>query len=92
MHCSCSVTLNNVNKTVAWKPPPQVGFEEARALPYKPITTPATLKHLHSLRDYKKIFNSCRSIIAGDFNAKHTAWKCQHNNRAGTHLHELSMI
>lgn len=43
------------------------------------------------IRDYKKILNTGPSIIAGDFNAKHTAWQCKRNNRAGIRLYELSL-
>lgn len=43
-HRSRSVSRNNAPRTVAWNPPPQVGFEEARALPYKSKSTPAKKK------------------------------------------------
>ena len=43
------------------------------------------------IRDYKKIISNGPAIIAGDFNARHTAWQCTNINKAGRLLYELSI-
>lgn len=51
---------------------------------YSPHFTPAFATDLETLTEA-----TVESIIIGDFNAKHTAWNCSTNNRAGKQLHDF---